>query len=91
MRRISIALIAATAVAATTLAAAVDANADPAAGRGHREWGYYSAEHGGWGLGGVAAAPLVGGAIIPVTPYGPNPYGPYPHGMYPYPYTSYRY
>jgi hypothetical protein len=37
------------------------------------QWGY-----GGlvqtWGLGGPAMAPLNGGAIVGVTPYGPNPY-----------------
>jgi hypothetical protein len=37
------------------------------------QWG-----HGGlvqtWGLGGPADAPWVGGAIVGVTPYGPNPY-----------------
>jgi len=37
------------------------------------QWGY-----GGlvqtWGLGGPADAPWVGGAIVGVTPYGPNPY-----------------
>jgi hypothetical protein len=27
-----------------------------------------------WGLGGPADAPWVGGAIVGVTPYGPNPY-----------------
>jgi hypothetical protein len=37
------------------------------------QWGY-----GGlvqtWGLGGPAMAPWTGGAIVGVTPYGPNPY-----------------
>jgi hypothetical protein len=37
------------------------------------QWGY-----GGlvqtWGLGGPAMGPLNGGAIVGVTPYGPNPY-----------------
>jgi hypothetical protein len=46
-------------------------------------WGYGSLSHGGWGLGGPANWAFVGGASIPVTPYGPYPYGPFPHGANP--------
>jgi hypothetical protein len=44
----------------------------------HNQWGYVGLIRGGWGLGGIADAPWVGGSIIGVSSYGPYPYGLYP-------------
>ena len=41
-------------------------------------WGYAGLVQGGWGVGGSADAPWVGGSIIGVESYGPGPYGLYP-------------
>jgi hypothetical protein len=45
----------------------------------HNQWGYGRLVR-GWGLGGIADAPWVGGSTFGVMPYGPHPYGPYVTG-----------
>jgi len=64
------------------LAASTTADARWVRGGGHSHrihtpWGDAGLIRGGWGLGGIADRPWVGGSIIAVTPYGPYPYGPY--------------
>ena len=49
----------------------------------HNQWGYVGLIQGGWGLGGVADAPWVGGSVFAVTSYGPYPYGLYPARLRP--------
>jgi hypothetical protein len=44
----------------------------------HNRWGYVGLIQGGWGLGGIADAPWVGGSIFGVSSYGRYPYGLYP-------------
>lgn len=47
----------------------------------NNQWGYVGLVRSGWGLGGVADAPWVGGSIVGVTSYGPYPYGLYPWSL----------
>jgi hypothetical protein len=90
MKKVLIAIAAAICVSAMTLATSGGAVAHPVRHYRHwvnpwsnpNFWGYGSWSHGGWGLGGPADWAFVGGALIPVTPYGPYPYGPFAHGAY---------
>jgi hypothetical protein len=88
MKKILIAVVAAMALGATTLATSSTADARRVGLWAHRHWdhnfwGYGSVSHGGWGLGGPADRTWVGGSMVAVTPYGPYPYGPFAHGLYP--------
>jgi hypothetical protein len=83
MKSLLIALLAAIAVVATTLAASSTADARCLRGCRHapwpyNQWGYVGPIRSGSGLGGSADAPWVGGSITAVTSYGPRPYGLYP-------------
>ena len=84
--RIAIAVLAATTIGAATLATSeADAHRARVWPRLHWDHNFYGRggiSHGGWGLGGPADAPFVGGSLIAVRPWGPYPYGPYPHGLY---------
>jgi hypothetical protein len=83
MKRLLIVIVGAITIGTTTLAALSTAEARcvrhcrhnvwP-----HNQWGYVGLIQGGWGLGGVADAPWVGGSIIGIGSYGPYPYGFYP-------------
>lgn len=81
-KNLLIALIAAAAFGATAIATSSAAEAHCARNCRHNlwphnQWGNVGLVRGGWGLGGIADAPWVGGSIVGVTSYGPYPYGLY--------------
>jgi len=85
MKNVLVALVAAIAFGAATVAALSTAEAQCVGkcrhnGWPHDQWGYVGLIQGGWGLGGVADAPWVGGSIFGLTSYGPHPYGLQPWG-----------
>jgi hypothetical protein len=84
MKSLLIAFLAAITVSATMLAASGSAEAGCVryCRQGpwfQNQWGYGRLVR-GWGLGGIADAPWVGGSTFGVMPYGPHPYGPYVTG-----------
>jgi hypothetical protein len=84
MKTLLIALLAATTIGASVLAPAGTAEAGcfrscRQAPWLQNQWGYGRYVR-GWGLGGIADAPWVGGSTFGVMPYGPHPYGPYVTG-----------
>jgi hypothetical protein len=83
MKNLLISVVAAIAIAVSTLATfgTADAHCYRSCRHNpwrHNQWGYIGLMQGGWGLGGIADAPWVGGSVFAVTSYGPPPYGIFP-------------
>ena len=78
-----VAIVMCTAFAASTPAQARCFSHCRQGGWPHNQWGYVGLVQGGWGLGGVADRPWVGGSIIAVSSYGPYPYSLYPFELRP--------